>query len=138
MVKMHTHSEHDDQIIEDGNLLSTKRMCLKNKRGEDSTCFEIYDDNGHKRLRLSYYIGLDCINEATAIYVQPKVNTDNTNADYLAMLCSCLRHPDVVGETENLYQINFEQPHIEIEQNKDLLTPLLIVHFLQVTRIIVK
>jgi 5-methylcytosine-specific restriction enzyme subunit McrC len=138
MVKLHIHSEHDDQIIEDADLLSTKRICFKDKRGEESTCFEIYDDKGHKRLRLSYYIGLDWINETNAIYVQPKVNAANTKADYLAMLCSSLKHSDVVGETENLYQINFEQPHIEIEQKKDLLTPLLIVHFLQVTRIIVK
>jgi 5-methylcytosine-specific restriction enzyme subunit McrC len=137
MVKVHTYREHDEQILEAGNQFQTKRICFKNRRGEDSTCFEIYDD-GIRRLRLSYYIGLDWINQTNAIYVQPKVNTDNTKIDYLAMLCSCLKHPDVVGETENLYQINFGQPHIEIEQNKDLLTPLLIVHFLQVTRIIVK
>jgi 5-methylcytosine-specific restriction enzyme subunit McrC len=137
MVTLHSYTEHDHETIEGGDFLA-KRTYFKNRRGEDATCFEIYDENGARKLRLSYYIGLDWINDHNAIYVQPKVESGNVKIDYLAMLCSCLKHPDVISETENLYQIDFQQPHIQIQQNKDLLTPLIIVHFLQLARIIVK
>jgi len=54
------------------------------------------------------------------------------------MLSSCLFHPDILDETEDLYHIDFSKPSISIEQALDQLTPLLIVHFLQVMRLLVK
>lgn len=138
MVRLHTYSEHFHKPIEIEKQFLPQKIFFKNKRGEDSTCLEIYDDNGVNKLKLSYFIGLDWIDSINAIYVQPKLDNDSKKTDYLAMLSVCLKHPDVLGETENLYQIDFEKPRIGIEQSKDILTPLLIVHFLQVTRIIVK
>ena len=54
------------------------------------------------------------------------------------MLFSCLKHPEVAQNTEGLFEIKFENPFIEIEQKQDLLTPLLVVQFLQVVKSIVR
>ncbi len=138
MVTLHSYTEHYHDALPAPHSLPTNRIFFKNKRGDDSTCFEIYDEGSIRKLRLSYYIGLDWIDHNSAIYVEPKTNDKNNKTDYLKMLCSCLKHPDVLCETENLYHIQFDKPQIEIKQKQDILTPLLVVHFLQVVRVIVK
>lgn len=136
-MRVHEYCEHYNGSIPEDRFLP-KRIDFKGRRDRDSACLEIYDENGQRKLRLSYYIGLDWLNDKDAIYVNPKVSSDSGWVDYLGMLSTCLQHPDVVEETEDLYQIDFTQPRIEIEASKDILTPLLVVHFLQVVRIIVK
>src|SRR5690606_21220261 len=73
-----------------------------------------------------------------AVYVAPKLNDETQQTDYLKMFFSCLRHSDVATYTKNLYEIKFEEPYIEIEQKQDLLTPLLVVQFLQLVKTIVR
>lgn len=138
MVVIHSYIEHYDNAIVGSHSFPLQRVFFKNRRSENQTCFEVYEYEGLKKIKLSYYIGLDWIDNNNAIYVEPKVNNEQGRTDYLKMLYSCLKHPEVVGETEYLYQIQFDKPPIEIEQKQDVLTPLLVIHFLQVVRTIVK
>lgn len=108
------------------------------KRGQQN-CFTITKDASDQHLQLSYFIGVDWIIEKdTALYVAPKLNIEGRQTDYQKMLFSALKHPEVTQYTDELFEIKFDSPCIEITQQQDLLTPLLIIHFLQLTKEIVK
>jgi hypothetical protein len=92
-----------------------------------------------RQIKSSYFIGVDwIIIHQRALYIQPKLNEKGPETDYIKMLFACLKHPDIAAHTKNLYGINFEEPFIELDQKQDMLTPLLVVHFLQVMKAIVR
>ena len=107
-----------------------------NFRGnEDATCFEI---DLNRTLSTSYYIGVDWVTPDRIIYVEPKLNVESSQTNYLQMLLTALEHPDVFLHCGELFEIKFDKPHIEIDQTKDLLTPLLVIQFLRVVQEIVR
>jgi len=130
-------SEHIIEDISSMEMLSASLILFKQQEG--CMCIEITQDDTRKKLNSNFYIGTDWLNKnEVAVYVAPKLNDDAQQTDYLKMLFSCLRHSDVANFTRNLYEIKFEEPFIEIEQKQDLLTPLLVVQFLQVLKTIVR
>ena len=54
------------------------------------------------------------------------------------MFISCFNHEEVSIHLNKTYKIYFDEPSIELPSNIFELTPLLIVHFLQVVKSIVK
>jgi 5-methylcytosine-specific restriction enzyme subunit McrC len=110
--------------------------------------------NAQYHLNLSYYIGVDWIPDTNQpIYVAPKLNTklkedgtpdnnisieDIKQTDYLKMLFSALKHHEASKHTDELFEIKWNAPEIEITQQQDLLTPLLVVQFLKVVKKIVR
>ncbi len=99
----------------------------------------VYFDKKNRKLHTSYFIGVDWIeSEKIAIYVEPKLNNATLQTNYLEMLFSALKHPEISEHTHDLFELKFNQPQIEIAQKYDLLTPLLIVQFLSVVKEIVK
>lgn len=130
-------SEHISEDISSMEMLFASSIHFKKK--EECKCIEITQDNSNKKLNSNFYIGTDWLSKnEVAVYVAPKMNDETQQTDYLKMLFSCLRHSDVAAHTKNLYDIKFEEPYIEIEQKQDLLTPLLVVQFLQVVKSIVR
>jgi 5-methylcytosine-specific restriction enzyme subunit McrC len=102
-------------------------------------CFEVKKTGDKTFLQTSYYIGVDWIVENNlAIFIQPKLNVNNSQIDYLKMLFQALKHSEVTSHTKDLYEIKFGKPDIEIDQKLDLLTPLLVVHFLSIVKEIVR
>ncbi|MBL7780834.1 MAG: hypothetical protein JNM22_06415 [Saprospiraceae bacterium] len=109
------------------------------KKDTDAYCFRLRPEAGGHRVETSYFIGVDWIgNERQAIFVQPKLNQGGFQTDFLRMLSTALRHPDVAEYTKDLFVIRFDQPAIDIYPEHDLLTPLLAVQFLSTVRAIVK
>lgn len=97
------------------------------------------DDNTKIELKSSYYIGIDWIYENdVAVCVNPKFDKDVNNTNYLKMLVDGFQYPEIHKHLNDLYRIDFERPTIQIEQENDFLTPLLIIHFLQLTKRIVQ
>ena len=130
-------SEHSIEDISSLELLSASSILFKQQ--ENCKCIEITQDNASKKLNSNFYIGADWLSKNdVAVYVAPKLNDKAQQTDYLKMLFLCLRHSDVVTHTKNLYEIKFEEPYIEIEQKQDLLTPLLVIQFLQTVKTIVR
>lgn len=130
-------SEHSTEDISSLDKLSASSIFFKQQ--ENCKCIEITQDNTSKNLNSNYYIGTDWLSKNdVAVYVEPKLNDEAQQTDYLKMLFLCLRHSDVATHTKNLYEIKFEEPYIEIEQKQDLLTPLLVVQFLQIVKSIVR
>lgn len=140
MFKLHAYQEHCSEEIEVTSSLAHKTIrFLASDQGQESYCVKFTRVSiKQMRVEASYYIGLDWIDENNAIYIVPKLNENGKQTDYLGMLFSCLEHPYILRHTDGLYQIKFDQPFIEIEQKQDLLTPLLILQFLQVVRGIVR
>jgi 5-methylcytosine-specific restriction enzyme subunit McrC len=117
----------------DKNLPSP--ILFKNK--EDSYCFAITQN---RDIVNGYYVGIDWLDEnEKAVYVQPKVNRNtDKQVDYLAMLFSALQHPEVFEHTKDLFEIKWDKPEININQQQDMLTPLLVLQYLQVVKNLVR
>lgn len=86
-----------------------------------------------------YCVGLSWLgNTKKALYVSPKLDTDNYTIDYLKMLTLGLQSPEMITHGQDLFSIDFNAKPILIRQDLDILTPLLIVNFLQVLYHIVR
>lgn len=103
----------------------------------DSICFKI--NKADRSIFTNYFIGTDWINPEFAIYVEPKLNDkSDLQTDYLYMLFSALKHPEIAKHTVDLFEIKWDDKQIEITQQQDLLTPLLVVQFLRIVQEIVR
>lgn len=131
----HSFYERDFIIAED--KLVNLPAPIYFKGNEKSVCFAV---NENRTINNSYYIGTDwLIENEQAVYVQSKVNRDSPEQiDYMSMLFQALKHPVVFDHTKDLFEIKWDKPEIKINQQQDLLTPLLIVQFLQVAKAIVR
>lgn len=110
------------------------------KRRENSKykCVGIYPGESSCRVELSYFIGVDWISKNQPIYIEPKLNSGYNQTNYLKMLFESLRFQEASESLSELFLIKFDEEYIEIDQKDDLLTPLLIVQFLQLVKTIVR
>lgn len=106
---------------------------------KNERCVQVVYGRESLSLKMSYFIGADwLVKNQQAIYVAPKINKGLQEVDYLGMLQSCLTHGDIAKNTKDLYHIKLNEPFIEIDQQMDLLTPLLVMQFLQTLKSLVK
>jgi len=113
------------------------------QRGDKKAyCFNILhteDENNTYRFETSYFVGVDWIVEnELPIYVKPKLDDDNSEVNYVKMLFDVLKEPENYNHLDQLCEINFEKPSIAIEQKQDLLTPLLLIQYINILKKIVK
>lgn len=109
------------------------------KGNSEKKCIEVTKlDDGGITIETIYFIGVDWLTNEQPIYIEPKLNDKAANTNYLQMLISALQHPELAEHTSKLYDINFEKETIAIEQEQDLLTPLLVIHFLSIVKEIVR
>jgi 5-methylcytosine-specific restriction enzyme subunit McrC len=98
-------------------------------------------EQSYKKNSLSYFIGLEWIipNEK-ALCVVPKIDgDDNSNqTNYLLMLMNGWKYEQSSDFLNQLFEIKLDEPPIEVEQKQDLLTPFLVIQFLQVVKTIVR
>ena len=105
----------------------------------DVKCLELKVSQGNVRLHTNYYVGVDWLKKNdTAIYVAPKLNEETKETDYFKMLFSCMKHPEIAGYSQDLCEIKFDEPYIEINQKQDLITPLLMIQYLQILKSVVR
>lgn len=98
-------------------------------------CFKpMATGDGHDT-QASYYVGVDWLLRPTlCVQVSPKL----PETDHAGMLFACLRHPSVAPHVAGLYTLDVEAPLIPVERRHDLLTPLLVTHFLQLLQAVVR
>ena len=139
-------SEHREHIlrVEDNPLfeiLKTKQLrVFKTKRGEAIYPLSLWVSQEHITLKTDYYVGVDWLIGEEYIYVAPKMNyrEDGVEIDFLKMLLDIYTADIEVKHTQDLIKIYWKEPQITIEQQKDFLTPFLIVQFLQLLKHIVR
>ena len=105
-------------------------------------CFNIYTKNDLHFLNTSYCIGVDWLDDKSAIYIAPKLNSKKAKeeinlveVDYIKMLFSALKYLETSNEMNDLFEIKWKEPEIEIKQTQDLLTPLLVIQFLSLENV---
>lgn len=104
-----------------------------------NVCISVDTKGNRRSLSSSYFIGCDWLSPGNvAVMVSPKLNKGGVELDYFRMLFSSLKHPDVLGYSQDLYEIKFEAESIELNHEQDFITPLLVTQYLQVLRVIVK
>lgn len=139
--------EHDKLVVPtaDTEGLTGNYVCrFPKKKGKDIDCFLLSEAVEGYQLETSYFIGVDWIVEGEkVITVAPKLNEKATDhapleIDFIQMLFSAMIHPDVANQIDELYHIKWDAPSIEIEQKKDVLTPLLVIEYLSVLKLIVQ
>ncbi|GHT77767.1 hypothetical protein FACS189464_0010 [Bacteroidia bacterium] len=145
MIKVFEHFEFGETkgILQDTSQLALDRKYCKTikRKGEDALCYSIqYDENGQNHYcQTSYFVGVDWVIEnILPIYVQPKQNKTETEINYLKMLFEALKEPQNFDHLEDLCEIDFQKPAITIEHQQDLLSPFLIIQFLQILKKIVQ
>lgn len=117
------------------SLTEDELICLLK---EDNRLIECIDLN-ERTLQAGYYIGVSWIvNKSKILYVKPKLDNEVGKVDFLKMLSVCLKYPEVLLDADKFFEIKFDEPTIKIQQQKDLITPLLMMYFLQLVKNIVK
>ncbi len=102
------------------------------KINNDLNCFRLTKENGEIQIETSYLIGLDFISEDLAIMVEPKFDSNQKEftIDFYSMLFDSLPYIKFSEDISNTYHIDFSKPRIEINQNEDFLTPILVIQFI--------
>jgi len=99
------------------------------------------EDEQHQcSITSSYYIGLDRFAKfKLPVYIQPKLNSEDCQLNYIKMLLEALKEPENFDHLEGLVLVKFDDTWIEIE-NELLpeLTPFLIAQFLATVKLLVK
>ncbi|QXP54661.1 hypothetical protein H0I25_11245 [Cellulophaga sp. HaHa_2_95] len=114
---------------------------FKRSKNDNQVCFDIRfkEEDDTYKLESSYIIGVNWIVKGKLpIYIKPKLNNDTNEVDYLSMLFEALKETENIKHLDNLYTIDFNAPSIHIEQQQDILSPLLILEFLTILKQIVK
>ncbi len=110
-----------------------KQLCVSLKLGKAS-------ETPACSISSSYYIGLDCFyGIGLPVYIQPKVNNEHQQLNYIKMLFEALQEPENFEHLEGLVKVKFNEEWIEIENElQPVLTPFIIAQFLSVVKLLVR
>ena len=78
----------------------------------------------------SYYVGVDWIDEKTALQVRPKLEDESGYIDCLKMLNEALQEPDNAEHLDGLLTVDFNAKPIPLSLSEDLLSPFLVAQFI--------
>ena len=139
-------SEHKDYIVNIENnplfeMLKTKSVrVFKTERGQTIYPFSLEVNENSVTLKADYYIGIDWLAGQEFVYVEPKMNYQEQELEinFQKMLFDIYAANIDTKYTQNLIKIYWEEPLITIEQQKDRLTPFLIIQFLLLLKHIVR
>ena len=74
---------------------------------ERPCCFKISHNQGRLAIDTSYYVGVDwVIKDKASIYVQSKLDEDNTQVDVLGMFMESLEAPESLEHLESLFEVD--------------------------------
>jgi len=122
-------NEHES--FRDDSLKELKEMKLDFSEEKEKVKFVGLNFN----YQANYYIGIDWLVEnQSAIMVNPKVE----KLDYLTMFMHCFHCPEASEHLRKIYHIDFVKPPIELTTKRFELTPLLIIHFLNTIKALIR
>ena len=84
----------------------------------------------------SYVIGAQWFDDEKALVVTPKAGC--SKIDFLQLFSRCLQAGFELEAFSEIYGIDMEQPRIKAPELQSVLSPLIVVHFLSVVRVIVQ
>lgn len=106
---------------------------------EKELCFRVLKSENGLSIETNYFVGVDwIIEDKVSIYIEPKLNRDDREVDFLSMLLESLEAPENLNHLDDLFEVDYDRQWISIPQKKDLLSPILIVQFSKLLQHIVK
>lgn len=115
------------------HIIEVKRMRKK------EMCLKVDCIENKIEFQTSYFVGIDWIVEnELSVYVQPKLNKDAVEINYITMLLDAIQEPENIKHLDELVHIDFHKPSIQINQSQDILSPFLIAQYLQLLKLIVR
>lgn len=112
---------------------------MQRKRGQTEPCYVIHPKEDKFHIYTTYYVGLDWLKKnKLAFQVHPKMDGETQQTDILKMLFQAMQIPEAAKELPFLSQIHWDEPWIPINHKQDILTPFLVVEFLQLVKAIVR
>lgn len=146
--------EHSKSLIEapiEGKWISD--ILFLNQK--EAKCARFFQESGNHFLECSYYIGADWFphREKEWFYVESKLNkridphsgeellpgpSDLVEVDVLKMLFGALQEPEVRLHTKELFEIKFDSEWIPLKRKQDLISPLIMIQFLNLVKDIVR
>jgi 5-methylcytosine-specific restriction enzyme subunit McrC len=129
-----------DDIERFSDTLKNQSYNKSMQRGDNiAYCYKILHVENEYRFETSYFVGVDWIVEnELSIYVKPKLDDNNSEVNYVEMLFDVLKEPENYNHLDQLCEINFEKPTISIQQSQDLLTPLLLIQYINILKKVVQ
>lgn len=112
-----------------------KKECFSLLRSTNQQSQEVY------RVSTSYYIGTHWwVENKLPVTIYPKYDSPEGEVElnYLELLVEALKNTESAEHLENLVDISFNQPSIHVNQKDDLLTPLLVIQYMQLLKRIVR
>lgn len=141
---LYTSEQHNKKELVDISTnfksLLNNRIIKRNYSNENNlACFHVFSENDNCYIDTNYFVGVDwLVADQAAIYVEPKLNDEDKQIDFLGMLYNCMAETENLNHIDGLYQIDFDKPWISIPQQRDLLTPILLIQFLKLVERIVR
>ncbi len=132
---MHSQILHTREHCTDSSLTPEELVCLAKEENK------LVDSIDHRAgsFKAGYFVGLSwMIERQRVLQISPKLDNETQKLDYLRLLSESLKHPEALTHGKDLFEIQFDQPSIEIRQQDDLITPLIVVYFLQTVQTIVR
>lgn len=146
--------EHSKSLIEapiEGKWISD--ILFLNQK--EAKCARFFQESGSHYLECSYYIGADWFphREKEWFYVESKLNkridansgdelpvgpNDLVEVDVLKMLFDSIQEPEVREHTNELFEIKFDSEWIPLTRKQDLISPLIMIQFLNLVKDIVR
>lgn len=128
-MQVFTVAEH--KFLEEDSKAEIKKLGLELCTNSEQTQFL----NLKTDYSVGYFIGVDWLktNEC-ALMVTPKIK----HLDCLKMFIDCFNYPEIAPFLKDIYEIKFKEPSITLETNPFELTPLIVFHFLNTVKSIVK
>lgn len=125
------------EVLKEGGFVRTVK-----RKGKQAMCVKVDFDRrkGMFHFETSYFVGVDwLVEKSQALYVQPKLNKEGREVDYLGMLFEALQEPENLRHLEGLVTVDFDRTPVVLDQKfEDILSPFLLVEFLQVLKRIVQ
>lgn len=123
---------------------------------KEAKCARFFQESGIHFLECSYYVGADWFphRDGEWFYVESKLNKridpnsgdelepskpdDLVEVDVLKMLFEALQEPEVREHTQDLFEIKFDSPWIPLTRKLDLISPIIMIQFLNLVKDIVR
>ncbi len=105
----------------------------------DMLCYKLERREEHYEALSNYFVGVDWLEEEkVALFVEPKMNDSESEIDFMRMVIESFGYAENLEQIDGLFHIEYDKPWISIQQKQDILSPILIVQYLQLLKKIVQ
>ena len=116
-----------------------KKVILAKEESPDILGLHFEKKNDELVLKSSYFIGYVWLERKKSyISITPKKTKDGRVADFVKMFSDCINNSYVATHLGDTYKIFTQQPKIEIDKNNDIITPFIIINFINILHKITK